>query len=172
MNDADHPGETLDWFDAKRAAIVALARGEIGPQVKGSARVTEYWRGVLPAAWSEQQIRYASKHSEWCGVFALWCLNEVLGTREVWHVLDGQVGFVNPLGLPFTRTPKPGDIAIRPVPFWHHAIVSAYDGVNLSTVDGNQPDCRAYTRPIPRGYEFYSIDPLLERALKLQPGAP
>lgn len=143
-----------------RAAIVAAAEAEIGPQQKGSHEVFGYWREVLPRTWTDAQVKQYAATKHWCGGFALWCLHQAGVAKDVtWR--DG-LGFCEVEHLPRTKSPQPGDIAYTDQPFQHHAIVHSLDGGILVTIDGNQPDCRKRTRPLPTsGIHFYSIEPFL-----------
>jgi len=172
MNENDTTGEVLDWADAKRAAIVATARGELGDQAKGSRRVYEYAREVLPQTWTDAQVKQFAGEREWCGVFALWCYRQNgIGLGVNW--ISGS-GFAQSAWIitPGDGLPKPGDLCIRPKNgagkfVWHHAIVASYaTGGELVTVDGNQPGVLVRRRPVPRdNMIYYSIDSLLTRAL-------
>lgn len=155
-----------------REKILEVAAREIGTQGKGSARVVEYWRDVLPPSWSDFQVKQYAATKEWCGGFALWCLRQA-GIAEAVRWVDG-LGFVGPAKLKQTEHPEPGDIAITPSPFWHHALVESFEqgatqlisGGVLSTVDGNQPGVRRKIRPCPpfSKIDFYSIATLLPRS--------
>src|SRR5688500_8603870 len=104
-------------MDHVRQEIISRARGQIGPQVKGSAQVVWYWRDVLPPAGSDAQVKLYAKTKEWCGGFALWCLRQA-GVAESVHWLDG-IGFLGPARLPRTTAPEMGDVAFFPEPFQH-----------------------------------------------------
>jgi hypothetical protein len=162
-------------MDQVRLEVVSIANSEIGPQVKGSPQVVGYWRDVLPPSWSDAQVRLYAKTKEWCGGFALWCLRRA-GLAPSTHWIDG-LGFVGPaklrkLGL--NETPQPGDVAITPVPFWHHAIVVSCDAATLVTVDGNQPDVRLKTRSRPpvTKIAYYSIESLIRSEAPTLPEIP
>ena len=163
-------------MDHVRQEIVRVAAAEIGPQVKGSPQVVGYWRDVRPPAWSDAQVLQYAKTKEWCGGFALWCLHQA-GLGRVVHWVDGQ-GFVGPARLrrlALNETPQPGDVAITPVPFWHHAIVVSCDATTLVTIDGNQPDVRRKTRPRPPSTKitYYAIQSLIDAAPRSElPTAP
>jgi hypothetical protein len=155
--------------NAVRTQIIEIARAEIGTQGKGSARVFEYWRDVLPPSWSDFQVRQYAASKEWCGGFALWCMRQAGIAADV-RWIDG-VGFAGPAKLRQTESPLPGDLAITPSPFWHHALVAVFEpgvtqtvaGGRLVTIDGNQPGVRVKDRPCPalKSIDFYSIEPLL-----------
>lgn len=165
MNEETETGEVLDWSDAKRAEIVRIAREEIGPQTKGHPRVFDYVQRVMPDL-KESQQRYAAKNSEWCGIFALWCLHEAGITEVPWEI---GIGFV--YRLPRTHDPKPGDIFVIPQPFWHHGVVESCaekDGRKwLTSVEGNTPSVVRRDRPAPSTAQYYSIDPWLRAKLAL-----
>lgn len=166
-------------MDHVRSEVVSKARGQIGPQVKGSTQVVWYWRDVLPQSWSDAQVKLYAKTKEWCGGFVLWCLHGA-GLGAAVHWLDG-IGFLGPAKLPRTESPEPGDVAFFPQPFQHHAVVVSWERIadfvpvgkkeglarwRLITIDGNQPDVRERTREIvpalrPNEVAFYSIEPLL-----------
>lgn len=148
-------------MDHVRQEIVRIAKGQIGPQTKGSPEVVAYWRDVVPPTWSDAQVRQYAKSKEWCGGFALWCIRQA-GLAQGTHWQDG-LGFVGPARLrrlSIVETPEPGDVAIVPYGNWHHAIVEACDATTLITIDGNQPDVRRKTRPrpAPSRMSYYSID--------------
>jgi hypothetical protein len=162
-------------MDHVRQEIVRIAGAEIGPQGKGSPQVIAYWRDVLPPTWSDAQVKLYAKSKEWCGGFALWCIRRA-GLAQSMRWIDG-MGFVGParlrkLGL--NETPQPGDVAITPVPFWHHAIIESCDDVTLVTVDGNQPDVRRKTRPRPPATKisYYSIDRFIQAEEITSPNIP
>lgn len=182
--DAD-AGEVLDWLDAKRAEIMRVATAELGDQGKGSPRVREYWRRVMPAL-AESQISYACKNEEWCGVFALWCLHEAGVTAVPWHIrgltLDPETGvkaqnsgFV--YRLPKTAEPQPGDVFVGPPNLYHHGLVERRytpEGGKpwLASVEGNTPTVRRRDRPAPgKGWNYYSIEPWLRAALEAEANA-
>jgi hypothetical protein len=162
-------------MDHVREEIVRIAAAEIGPQGKGSPQVYAYWRDVLPPAWSDAQVKLYAKTKEWCGGFALWCIRRA-GLAQGTQWLDG-IGFVGPAKLrrlTIVETPLPGDVAITPVPFWHHAIVERCDAATLVTIDGNQPDVRRKTRPRPPGTKitYYSIDRFIKAEEITLPDVP
>lgn len=159
----------------QRQEVVNAAAGEIGPQVKGSPQVIGYWRDVLPLSWSDAQVKLYAKSKEWCGGFALWCIRRA-GLAQSTHWVDGQ-GFVGPAhlrALLASETPQPGDVAITPVPFWHHSIVESCDAKTLVTIDGNQPDVRRKSRPRPASSQitFYSIESLIRAEAPTLPDIP
>jgi hypothetical protein len=141
-----------------RARIIEIAEAEIGPQRKGSQRVYEYWRSVLPPEWSDAQAKTYAKTRDWCGGFALWCLKQA-GIAQDIYWQDG-IGFLGPAGLKQTRTPSRGDIGYLPQPFQHHLLYSYEHDGKVHSVDGNQPGVRQQVRPR-QGIVFYSIEPLL-----------
>ncbi len=145
-----------------RSRIIAIAEAEIGPQGKGSQRVYEYWRAVMPPEWTDAQVKLYAKTKEWCGCFALWCLKQA-GLAQDIYWKDG-LGFLGPAGLKQTKTPSRGDIGYLPQPFQHHLLyVYEHDG-KVHSVDGNQPGVCQKTRQR-QGMVFYSIEPLLPRAV-------
>lgn len=137
-----------------RAAVVAAAAGELGP-----GRIPDYWAscGVSPAP------KPGTPTGHWCGAFTLWCLHQAKLAPAVRWIIGR--GFCEVQGLPKTRNPLPGDIAYTDKPYQHHAIVESWDGTTLVTIDGNQPDVRRRSRPMPAaGMVFYSIDKFLAAA--------
>lgn len=156
-------GEVLDWRDAKRAAVVAAARGEIGDQTKGHPQVTHYWRTVCPQ-FNAAQIAQLSKKQEWCGIFALWCLHQAGVTSAPWELGRGFA-----YRLERTHTPEPGDVFVGPGPLWHHGIVESLTIIGakpwLASIEGNTPDVRRRDRPAPAGFAYYSISPWLRAIL-------
>jgi len=147
--------------DDIRKEIVRIARAEIGPQRKGSPEVYGYWRDVLPENWTDAQVKQYAAIKEWCGGFCLWVLHRAGVARGV-RWIDG-LGFTEVNRLPHTKTPLPGDIGYKPSPYQHHFIVEALTATSLASVEANQPDVRAYNRPIPAGITYYSIEPFLAR---------
>jgi peptidoglycan hydrolase-like protein with peptidoglycan-binding domain len=143
-----------------RAEILEIAKAEIGPQAKGSAKVLEYWRAVLPPSWSEQQLKQFAAKAEWCGGFALWCLKRAGLAKDVfWEVGKGFL-----YRLKTTRTPSRGDVGYLAQPFQHHLLFDyEYDGWCFST-DGNQPGVSEKRRRRD-GLTFYSIQSLIDAAL-------
>ncbi len=142
-----------------RARILEIASLEVGPQVKGSRRVYEYWRDVLPPEWTDAQVKLYAKTKEWCGGFALWCLRAAGIAQDVhWH--DG-IGFLGPAHLKPTRTPSRGDVGVKPIPFAHHWIFKyEYDGW-LYGIGGNTPGVKEQ-RFRRDEVTVYSISPLLD----------
>ena len=144
-----------------RARIIEIASAEIGPQTKGTERVYQYWRDVLPPEWTDSQVRLYSKTKEYCGCFALWCLRQAGLAPDV-HWKDG-LGFL--YKLPLTRTPSRGDIGYLAKPFQHHLVFNYEHDGKIHSIDGNQPDVREQTRPR-QGMAFYSIQHLIDAASK------
>lgn len=141
-----------------RDRIVEIAEAEIGAQAKGSERVYQYWRDVLPPEWSDAQVRLYAKSKEWCGGFALWCLRAAGIAQDV-HWKDG-VGFIGPARLKPTRTPSRGDIGVKHHPFAHHWVFKyEYDGW-LHGIGGNTPGVKEQ-RFRKDEVTVYSIGPLL-----------
>src|SRR5512144_3380 len=92
----------------KRDEVVYAAVTLLGDYGKGSEQVYEIWRDVLPPEWTDAQVRQYSATREWCGGFALHCLRLAGVTGARWQ--DG-IGFIGPLKLHPTTTPKLGDVA-------------------------------------------------------------
>ncbi len=164
----DLTGEELDWRDAKRAEVIRIAAAELGSHGKGSPRVIDYWRDVLPTTKTDAQTRSYSKDADWCGGFVLFCLHRAgLAPDVKWKIGSGFA-----LGLlPSTKDPQPGDVCIRPKNgagkfVWHHALVESCADGRLVTIDGNQPGVLRRDRAKPTSnMDYYSIEPLLARAL-------
>lgn len=141
-----------------RNRIIEIAEAEIGPQAKGSQRVYDYWRDVLPPEWSDAQVKAYAKTRDWCGGFALWCLRAT-GIASNVHWKDG-IGFLGPAKLKITRTPSRGDVGYKQHPSQHHFLFSyEYDGW-IHGVGGNTPGVKQQ-RFRKDEVVIYSIDPLL-----------
>ncbi len=144
--------------DPRRSEVVRIARAELGP-----GDVEAYWRdAVSDTKWPGGLA--------WCGIFALWCLHQAGLAKSVKWKLG--YGFLEVQKLPKTHQPKPGDMAYFDKPFQHHAIVESYEQGVLKTIDGNQPDVRARTRPPNHGAVFYSIEPFLQASMSAAPENP
>lgn len=163
--------------DEIRKRIVEIARAQIGPSGKKSAKVIAYCRDVLPPTWNDAQVKqYSSK--EWCGIFTLWCLHQAGIARDVYWK-DG-LGYLEVKRLPKVREPKPGDIAYFASPFQHHAVVERLANDGLHTIDGNTLEKKGSfangvwpkQRPFPHGAVFYSIEPLLKGVEAAEPVPP
>lgn len=147
----DYRGDLLEW-----------AKGEIGPQGKGSPKVFAYWRACFPAHIGDSTVKAFAAKAEWCGGFCLAGLKAVGLARDVYWVVGK--GFLGPAGLKTTRTPARGDVGYLAQPFQHHLLFDyEYDG-KVHSVDGNQPDVREKVRP-KRDLVFYSIQPLIDAVL-------
>jgi hypothetical protein len=157
-------GEALDWREDLRRRIVSVATSEVGPQQKGSPEVCEYWRRVLDPSMPDSVVKNFAKAASWCGGFYLWCLHEAGVTRDLYWKVG--LGFVATAHLPRTDDPKPGDLAYFDQPFQHHAVVSSLIDGTLTTIDGNAPDVRIKSRPMPKNAVFYSIETLLKKAME------
>lgn len=143
-----------------RAELLEWAKGQIGPQVKGSREVEGYWRACLaPNVVTDAQVKQFAAKAEWCGAFCLAGLKAVgLAENVYWEIGKG---FIGPAGLRTTKTPSRGDVGYLHSPFQHHLLFDyEYDG-KIFSVDGNQPDCREKKRPR-QGMVFYSIQPLID----------
>jgi hypothetical protein len=81
---------------------------------------------------------------DWCGIFAVWALRQA-NIDAKWVFGTGPEGRIKDAGAnnnseraartDFTQM-QPGDILVRHHSV-HHCIVSAFDGTNLSTINGN-----------------------------------
>lgn len=143
-----------------RARVLEIAKAEIGPQAKGSAKVQGYWRDTLLGA-TEAQVKQFAAKAEYCGGFALWCLKKAGLAKDVYWQIGK--GFLGPARLKTTRAPSRGDVGYIPQPFQHHFLYDyEYDGW-VTSVDGNQPDVREKRRR-KDGLIFYSIQPLIDAA--------
>lgn len=134
-----------------RKKVVAIARGEIGPQDPD-----KYWAVVQPALMGNP------KGISWCGGEALWVLHQAGLTDIMWEIGKGFAA----KHLPTTRDPLPGDIAYFDQPFQHHAIVEKIEGGNLYTIDGNQSPGEQVLPKIRNknsATAFYSIQPLIDK---------
>lgn len=159
------------WMLAKRLEIDAKLVAEIGTQQKGSVQVFGYWRSVLGPEWSDDEVWKYSREKSWCGGFYLWGLHECGVATDVFWT-DGE-GFVDQCKLKMTRNPQPADIAYFNTPYRHYAGVISTDLGKLVTIDGNQLNgVTKNTRKMPAwGNQvkgqcvFYSIQPLLLKAL-------
>lgn len=98
----------------------------------------------------------------WCGAFALSCLRDAQVTRAFW--VPG-IGFCERY-CTHTNTPRPGDIAYFDQPYQHHAVVTYVDSDNFDTIDGNQPGIMRHKRRPMHSARFYSISPMIDRALE------
>ena len=170
-------GEVLDAIDARRAAVVTIAKGEIGDQKKGSPIVLGYWRdvGVLDAAgkpcndWQVRQIAGCippAKGREWCQTFALWCYHAANLTRE-----PARLGTTFARKLPRTRAPEPGDLVLYPGALGHHGILEERYERNgriwIRTIEGNTPTVVRRDAPERTGIAYYSILPWIKSALEI-----
>ncbi len=135
------------WPRDKRARVVAIAKRELG---NGDA--SKYWSVVYPG-------KFVSSAISWCGGFALWALRMAGLTTANWIMGDG---FISPLMLPVTNSPKPGDIAYF-TKNQHQAIVEKVEGNNIYLVNGNGDGGKVSPSVVNRSSvaAFYSIEPLL-----------
>lgn len=130
-----------------RDALLALARADIGKDLRA-----EVWAEVNPALSSRP----------WCGAWVLSKLRAMGLTEAEWK---NGIGFVGPLGLRPTKTPKPGDIAYKDQPKQHYALVETPAGKDgpLITLDGNASGgvVRRVQHINTSGIIYYPIDSLL-----------
>ena len=167
-------GEVLEAVDSLRAKVVAHARDHIGDGPKGSDAVLRYWQtcGAVNGAtpYNDFQLRQAAgcirnqRGNDHCGVFCLCVLHECGLSKEPW-----------PQGSTFlhkdwiTQDPQPGDILYQPAPFGHHGIVESRYEKNgeiwLKSIEANTPTTIGRDRKEPKNVVYYSIKPLLLKAL-------
>ena len=110
-----------------------------------------------------------ARGAEWCGYFVLRSLQRAGLAKGVRWIQSK--GFIDPLNLPITRSPLPGDVAYVAEPFQHEAVVVSYDPITgmLTTMDGNQPAIKPKVRFVQNGgIMFYSIQPLVDEAERNQ----
>jgi hypothetical protein len=145
-----------------RSLIVAAAEYEAALWgVKGPSDpdchelLKAYWRAAL-GQWEPSLDRLA-----WCGIFALWAIKQGVDCPDVKWALGS--GFAA-RWLTQTSNPAPGDIAYLASPYQHHAVVTAVDDDQITTVNGNQPGIKTATAPRHHWTCYYSIEPLLDRA--------
>jgi hypothetical protein len=136
-----------------RIKVVKAAASQLGVQ-----NPDKYWSVVNPGL--------VASGKAWCGGFALWALKQAgLAPTAFWHTNANHegYGFAEVYSLPKTHSPLPGDIAYYDQPYQHHAIVTANDGVTVSTIDGNQAGntVAVKTRPLSSATAYYSIQPFL-----------
>lgn len=133
--------------EARRAAVVAAARSQIG-----RTDPAPYWERVYGS--------YPGKSYSWCGVFDLWALHEAGLTSQNW--VTG-IGFIAPLGLRTTVYPEPGDIAYFSRN-QHHAIVDhVNDDGTVELINGNGIGGAVTVSTVPTSSvtAFYSIQSLV-----------
>lgn len=134
-----------------RAAVVAAARGELGPTGGSAVRDPDkYWAVVCPAL--------VGSRAAWCGGFALWCLRQAGICDWNWEIGKGFASRLRTVSLP-----ERGDIAYF-ANLQHHAIVVDVGGGLVTTVDGNQTNetVALRTRRIVDVTAFYSIGSLVD----------
>jgi hypothetical protein len=135
----DDQGNKLGWDHLK--AYFEAALGDADIFARGDA-----WRnGVMKAGqfvtWTDASGEH---HLDWCGLFCVWALRQA-GVDARWVLGVGPEGRIKdagpngnqerPVHTDFDNM-KPGDILVRQHAI-HHCIVSAFDGTNLSTINGN-----------------------------------
>lgn len=165
-----------EWEAEARAEVVRQAELAIGPHPRGpEGDVFGYWREVLPSSWTDEEVAQYAAVKHWCGGFDLRCIKRAgLAENATWR--DG-TGFVYPEGLPPTANPKPGDVAYRQNPWQHYAVFAAdHGGGKFTTIDGNSTPADKdaprvegvyqHDHTSRRGWTFFSIAPLLMRAVE------
>ena len=144
-------------LSGSRAAIVAVAKGELGNSVaarlpgdvdetgkatrQGWQRLLDYFTvaygGTLPSPWMHDIIKYhkfgmgADKGGlqSWCAIFANWACKTAGVAVPNWKVGG------TPLG-PFTTDPQPGDIGYF-AEHQHHCVIISVEGDRIVSIDGN-----------------------------------
>ncbi len=159
-------------FDPNRPAgpsrfeVVRLALQEVGSP--GHERIMEYHRNAIGRA-------VGSRELEWCGLFCLAMLHDAgIAADVLWHIGGG---FCEEQHLPRVKLPELGDVAYYDQPSRHHALVSSVDTETgtFGSVDGNQAADTVVLRKnirLSKPTCFYSIEPLLRRALMTEPSPP
>lgn len=151
--------------DSLRAAVCQAAADALASwpadHAEQVAAVRAIWDSVI------QRDPSGMYTKAWCGAFALSCLRAAGLADSVWWVPG--VGFLERC-CTHTSAPKPGDVAYFAQPFQHHALVTAVDAERgtFDSIDGNQPGIMQHlARPL-HVAAFYSIAPMIERALKVE----
>lgn len=170
-----------DWEQKIRQRLVARFSALVGPHRTGDDFVRGMWRDVLPPSWEDSRVADYARTKSWCGGTLLHMYrSEGIADGVYWE--DG-VGFVYPQNLPITHKPKPGDVIYKNDPNQHYGMalseldyskVQYQNGPHVETVEANS-DNENRERGIwkhrrmvtPRGgWTFFSIAPLLKRALE------
>lgn len=134
--------------DAIRQRIVDIARAQLG-----KAELNRYFSAVAP--------EYVGSKPEWCGIFALWVLNQAgLAPGVKWVVAKGFL-----FRLPQTTSPKPGDIAYY-TSNQHQAIVVGVRGDTVDLINGNGMGgvVTASSPPLSKAAAYFSIQPWIDAA--------
>lgn len=138
--------------DGLRKKVVKAALAE-----RKNPNSTKYWNDVL--------IDPSSKPKEWCGAFALWAIHQAkLGLDVNWVI---GTGFLRHLRLVKSgELPKPGDVA-HFTKNQHQAIVQEVNGNSVTLINGNAENggISVGTKPLSAVTAFYSLSPLLKKAL-------
>ena len=123
-----------------------------------------YWREVLPVNWR------GPYPPQWCGAFTLWALRMALWCDWTWEVGKGYLYRLRP-----TNSPDIGDICYMDKPYQHHAVLTAVGNDDkgrpyVISQDGNSGPspgmCLEQWRPREKWTAFYSIEPLIQAALR------
>lgn len=148
-----------------RSAIVRAARTELG-----NTDPSRYWLDVLDPPQADPRDA-SGKPLSWCGASHLYFIHQ--GAPETRRVkwIPGR-GFVGPMKLRTTKTPRPADTAYRHKGQHYATVVEVGDGW-VSTVDGNSVERDAKGRitrsgvvalhertPIAEWDAFYDVEPL------------
>jgi len=148
-----------------RSRIVAAAIAELG-----NTDPSRYWVDVLDPPQANPRDGNG-KPLSWCGACHLYCIHQ--GAPETRRVkwIPG-LGFVGPMKLRTTKTPRPGDTAYRAKGQHYATIIDVGDGW-ITTCDGNSVErdgCRIIRygvvakherTPISEWTAFYDIGPLI-----------
>lgn len=134
--------------DGLRARVVEIAGSQLG-----QANLNEYFRAVAP--------QFIGGNPSWCGIFALWALQQAGLTDWRWETGRGFL-----YRLPQTRDPKPGDIAYYDAN-QHQAVVVRRRGDIVDVLNGNGVGgvVTASSPAFAKARAYYSIEPLITARL-------
>jgi hypothetical protein len=133
-------GNKKGWERLKQYFEAALGDDDI------FARGQSYVDGIKKAnqfvSWTDDNGEH---HLDWCGLFCVWALRQA-NIDSRWVIGRGPEGRIRDAGPngDQERPPRtdwdnlqPGDILVRNPQTVHHCIVTAFDGTNISTMNGN-----------------------------------
>jgi hypothetical protein len=132
--------------DSIRKCVVETAKAQLG-----KAELERYFAAVAPD--------FVGQRPEWCGIFALWVLNQCgLAPGVKWIVAKGFM-----FRLPRTTDPKPGDMAYF-TKFNHQAVVVGVRGDEIDLINGNGAGgvVSASTKQRGDAAAYYSIQPWVD----------